>query len=1253
MAVAGQFVHLHVHSDHSLLDGCCRIDTLIERAVALGMPAIALTDHGNLFGAIEFYQKAREAGIKPLLGCEVYVVYDHAMSDRPKRERRQPNEGEEFAQDERREPQYFPKHQIHHKGLIARNVTGYQNLTKLVSKAHTEGMYYRPRVDLEQLAAHSEGLIGFSGCLNGVVPQFLLYNDYDKAREATGKFIDIFGRENYFIELQDHGLSVQKTLFPDLLRLAKEFDLKVVCTNDVHYVERDDWNAHDSLLCIQTGKRLSDEERLRYPCPEFFLKNAEEMGEIFCEVPEALTNTRAVADMCELEIPFGVNHNPLFRKPDEITFEPDKDNFDRILDIYIEEKNELNDQNGILDRCVIPEAQRNELRKNGLLLFDLCKRGLLERYGVNYESNPTTSSSPEKGGEFAQKVCRKLDYELAIILGTGFLDYFLIVWDFIYWARQEKIPVGPGRGSGVGCLVSYLIKITDIDPLRFGLLFERMLHLERVSPPDFDLDFCMRRRDEVVDFVREKYGEDRVAHIITFGTFGAKMSIRDLARVNDVPFAEADRLARMIPDELNVTIDDSVKRSRELQSEMSGNPVAKRIVEQGRVIEGMVRNTGKHACGMIIGDEPITNLVPVTLQEGDLTTQYSKGPIEALGLLKMDFLGLKTLTVIADAEDHIRRIRGKPDFNIETVPLDDPKTFALLNSGQTTGVFQLESRGMQSLCCQMGLSRFEEIIALIALYRPGPMQDIPKYVKGKKDPSTIQVLHPLLDELVSETHGILVYQEQVMEAARIIAGYTLGEADILRLAMGKKIQSVMAAQKEHFVKGAKEHNDIDWAKALEIFEVLEKFATYGFTKSHSAAYAMLSYRTAFLKSNYPLEFMAALLSSELGNADKVSRFVDESASQNVPVLGPDINESRESFTPIIKGDASSNGREPGAIRFGLAAIKGVGDSASQRIIEERETEGAFESFRDFTLRVDNRSVNRRVMEHLIRSGAFDSVGEHRGHLLGELDSILGEAAAIQRDLEKGQENFFDLIDEDDGGSKNRTSTEKPDPANPKQNGSEMSQSEILKDEKELLGFYLSGHPLDIFCGLDDPINTFRSSDLRGTADRTPFRLCGVVSSLTKKLSRRDNRPWAIVDLATRKANFSINIFADAFEKCEAAIIPGNIALVTGLLLNRDDDYRLSADSVSRLDRFPSRLIERVDWILQPTEKANDFLSVLTASIQEDSGRTQVRIGFLTDDDYAVFSDIAQSLTWNVTPKNFSELRKHPAVVGACVNAKRP
>jgi DNA polymerase-3 subunit alpha len=615
-------------------------------------------------------------------------------------------------------------------------------------------------------------------------------------------------------------------------------------------------------------------------------------------VPGAIDNTLKLADRIDIDIKFGENHYPVFEQSDPIELTTKPDDFSRILDIYEVEKTKLLNQNGVDETFVMEAAERNRLTKNGVVLLELCKRGLMERYGVDYDHPEAYSPHEGEPDDRAQQLCEKLDFELAIISGTGFVDYFLIVWDFINWARSRGIPVGPGRGSGAGCVVAYVLKITDIDPLRFGLLFERMLNLERVSPPDFDIDFCMRRRDDVVNFVRDKYGADQVANIITFGTFGAKMIVRDLARVNEVPYAEADQLAKMVPDELNISLEDAVKKSDDLRSAVKTDKTANRIIEHGKVIEGMIRNTGKHACGIIIGDQPLTNLVPVTIQENDLTTQYPKGPVEDLGLLKMDFLGLKTLTVIFDSEQNVRSTKDLPDFDIEKIPLDDSKTFDLLNSGQTIGVFQLESGGMQTLCRQIALSSFEEIIALIALYRPGPMQFIPQFIEGKRDPRTIKVPHPLLEELVTETYGVLVYQEQVMQAAQIIAGYTLGEADILRRAMGKKKPEVMAQQKDIFVAGAKRKNNLNKTDALEIFGILEKFAAYGFNKSHSAAYAMLSYRTAYLKANYPVEFMAGLLSSDLGNADKVAHFVEECSAMHIPVLGPDVNESRENFTPV-------------------------------------------------------------------------------------------------------------------------------------------------------------------------------------------------------------------------------------------------------------------------------------------------------------------------------------------------------------------
>ena len=851
------FVHLHVHSDYSLLDGACRIDRLMDRAVALGMPALALTDHGNLFGAIDFYNTAKSKGIKPLVGCELYLV----ETSRLEKHGRSDDEGKS----------------IFHLGLLAKNLTGYQNLLKLVSDAHLKGFYYKPRTDLETLAKYANGLIGFTGCLASLVPQHLLHDREEEARKACARFVDIFGRENYFVEIQDHGIPEQLKIIPGLLKLAEEFNLKVIATNDVHYVNASDAGPHDAMLCIQTGAKIEEEKRMKFSGQEFYLKSRAEMEKLFIEVPESITNTQLVAEMCDLTIPFpkGSERYPKYPLPVEVSAKTDRSGY----------------------------------------LKDLCIAGLRHRYGLDY-------ASPEKHADpvLGQTLVERLDFELSIISKTGFIDYFLVVWDFIDWARKHDIPVGPGRGSGAGCLVAYLLAITNLDPLRFKLLFERFLNPERVSPPDFDIDFCMRRRGQVIDYVREKYGKDCVANIITYGTLGAKMVIRDISRVHNLAYADADRLAKMIPDELNITLEDAVKKSTELRDEIARNPVAKKIFDQARVLEGMVRNTGKHAAGIIITDRPLDEFVPLTLQEEDVTVQFDMNAVGKLGLLKMDFLGLKTLTVIADAVDNIRRT-ADPKFDIEAISLEDAKTFALLNSGRTTGVFQLESGGMQNLCRQISLSTIDEIVALIALYRPGPMEWIPDYVRGKKDPTTVTYPHKLLEEVCRETYGIMVYQEQVMEAAKIIAGYTLGGADMLRRAMGKKDADAMAKERTKFVEGAQRVNQIDEKTANSIFDILNKFAGYGFNKSHSAAYAILSYQTGFLKANYPVQFMAAMLSSELGNSEKVSHFVAECEAMGLKVLGPDVNESREMFTPVGE-----------KIRFGLAGVKGVGELAAQKII---------------------------------------------------------------------------------------------------------------------------------------------------------------------------------------------------------------------------------------------------------------------------------------------------------------------------------
>jgi len=1244
----GPFVHLHNHTHYSLLDGCAKPSRAAKRCVELGMPALAMTDHGNLFGAIDFYRACKKAGIKPLIGCELYLVHDHKMSERPKRERKRTDDIGDIPEDYIPPKEDFPKYQIHHKGVIAQDFEGYQNLSKLVSKAHTEGVYYKPRVDVETLAAHSKGLIGLSGCINGVAAQYLIYGDEEKAREATANFVDIFGRDRYFIEIQDHGMPVQRRIIPGLLKLAKEFGLKVVCANDSHYVYKEDAQPHDALLCIQTGKVIADDSRMKYPSQEFYLKSREEMHQLFSEVPESLDNTVHVAEMVDLEIPFDENHYPVFEKPAELSFSADDKAFDHILDIYEREKTKVNLQNDSGGTCKLSSDERAKHKKNGLILLDLCKRGLLERYGVDYDAREAYQPKDGERDDFADFVCEQLDFQLAIITGTGFVDYFLIVWDFIDFARGEGIPVGPGRGSGAGCIVAYVLKITDIDPLRFGLLFERMLNLERVSPPDFDIDFCMRRRDVVVNYVREKYGQESVANIITFGTFGAKMVVRDLARVNDLPFADGDKLAKMIPDELNISLADSVEKSAELRREIEGNRLTREIIEHGKVIEGMVRNTGKHACGIIIGDQPIQNLVPVTLQEGDLTTQYPKGPSEDLGLLKMDFLGLKTLTVISDAQDNIRQAGQVPDFDIETAPLDDPKTYDLLNSGQTTGVFQLESGGMQNLCKQIGLSVFEEIIALIALYRPGPMQFIPDFVAGKRDPKKVHIPHPLLKELVSETYGVLVYQEQVMEAARIIAGYTLGGADLLRRAMGKKIKSVMDEQKEVFVDGAAKTHAMSRKQALDIFAILEKFAQYGFNKSHSAAYAMLSYRTAYLKANYPVEFMAALLSSELGNADKVSHFIEEANSMGIRVLSPDINHSNESFTPMIDDPEDAAAGRPGSILFGLAAVKGVGDAAANAIISERKAGGSFEGLEDMLERVETRSTNRRVLECLIKTGAFDYTGEPRGCILHRLEEAMNLAAAKQRDKEAGQESFFDTLMGDPIGNAQANS---PPSSQQWDESKRFTPALKLKYEKELLGFYVSGHPLDEYAGLAEALTNFDLEKVDELGDRIEFQICGVASNITQKLARRDNRPWAFFTVSTQKTSLTVNCYADAFASYGDNLESDRLSVVKGTVIRRDGEVRLNALEIHPLESYLPGQIKQITWVLDPKKDTAPFFYLYREALDRSAGKTSSTIAFQIGKDSLVEAPIASSLSWTVNPKDWKSLREQQSVVGCIVEAE--
>ena len=1176
------FVHLHVHSDYSLLDGCCRMDRLMDRAVELGMSAMALTDHGNLFGAISFVKQAEKRGIKPIIGCEGYLVTDHKNDERPGRE----------------------NHKSYHLGLLAKNFEGYQNLCKVVSDAHVDGFYYRPRTDLEKLAEHAKGLIGFTGCMQGWIPQLILRGQEEEAEQALGQMIDIFGKENYFVELHNHGIEEQAQLVPPLIKLAKKFGLKTIASNDVHYVKGEDWAPHDALLCIQTGSKLDDTNRMRYEAREFYLKSREEMEDLFREVPESIVNTFAVAEMCEVKLPFGENNYPVFTMPPEI---------------------------------------KTEVSDNIEYLRKLCVEGLQERYEVAYEE----ASDREEEDSQAKELSERLDYELGVIGKTGFNDYFLIVADFMNWAREKGVPVGPGRGSGAGCLVAYVLGITDIDPLRFGLLFERFLNPERVSPPDFDIDFCMRRRGEVIEYVRDKYGRDCVANIITFGTFGAKMVIRDVARVRDLPYAEADKLAKMIPDDLNISLEDALAKSPELAGEYKNNPIAKQIVDTGRVIEGMVRNSGTHAAGVIIADRPLKELVPLTKQDGILTTQYPKDPVEELGLLKMDFLGLKTLTVISETEAHIRKKEGLEDFRVTGVPLEDVPTFKLLNDAQTIGVFQLESEGMRRLCRQMTISNVDEIIALIALYRPGPMDWIPDYIKGKEDPSTIQFPHPLLEDVCAETYGVMVYQEQVMEAARRIAGYTLGGADILRRAMGKKKPEEMAKQREIFVKGAKEVNKIESKKANDIFNILEKFAGYGFNKSHSAAYGMISYQTAYLKANHPVDFMAGVLACELGNSEKLSHFLGECHDMGISVLGPDVNESGENFTPL---DGEGDGL--GSIRFGLSAVKGVGDIAGKLIVEERLRNGPFTDFGDLVERVDGKALNKRVLESLIKTGGFDALYQNRAALLSDLDRAMGEAQLRRKDREAGQANLFDMMGGEEETDEASSENFGPNGNNPVP---EMDNLQKLKFEKELLGFFLSGHPVDTLMGLGPLVDTLRYEDLENLTEKISFRLCGVVSEVERRYTKKDAKPWARFNLLAKERDLSLPMFPEAYTKYGEVLADGELMVVTGVASVKDGETRISVDKVETIDGSLGKIIEESTWLIDPVhEDAADFLIDLHKESERGIGSAKVSVAFAEkEDDDGMVVQLDDRFRLKLGVESFSSWRNRPCVKGVRIRVFAP
>jgi DNA polymerase III subunit alpha len=1088
------FVHLHLHTEYSLLDGAVRMRELMNEAVKMKMPAVAITDHGNLFGAIDFYQCAKAVGIKPIIGCEAYIT-SGSHREKPSRET------------------------TYHLTLLAENESGYRNLVKLISAAHLDGFYYRPRIDKALLAAHADGLIGLSGCLASEMNSALQADNIQKAQGLAAEYRDIFGPKNFFIELHDHGIAEQKKCNVQLPKFAREFGLGLVAANDVHFLRRSDHKAHDVLLCINTAAKIEDERRMRYE-PELYFKSPEEMREIFRDFPEAITNTLEIADRCNLEIEFGKSKYPEYP---------------------------------------VPEGKTREG-----YLRELCYKGLGERYGERAAKD--------------KELLKRLDYEIDVLKRTGFISYILIVWDFIHFAKEKGIPVGPGRGSAAGSIVAYVLGITDIDPLQYGLIFERFLNPDRISPPDIDVDFCEARRGEVLEYVRQKYGERRVAQIITFGRLKARSVVRDVARVMGLSVRDGDRIAKMIPNELNITLSSAAERNSELKRAVATEPQTKQLMQHAMALEGLSRSAGVHAAGVVISDRDLSEYVPLCrdVKGNDIVSQYSMNPLNDLGLLKMDFLGLKTLTVIEDTVNLIRK--AQPKFEIKDIPLNDQKAFDLYNRGETIGLFQMESGGITSVSKQFDVQKLDDIIALIALYRPGPMELIGDYIKRKKGLTKIRYEHPLLEEICADTYGVMIYQEQVMAAASKLGGYSMGQADLLRRAMGKKDKEKMAKERANFIAGCARTNNIGERKANAIFDLLEKFAGYGFNKSHSAAYALISYETAYLKANYPVEFMAGLLSNEINNTEKISVLVSECKRMGITILPPDVNRSGLKFVPdtaaagrggrdtevppTLKQDETGHGghRPPlqgKVIRFGLAAIKNVGQGAMELAIRDRERNGDFKLLEDFCSRLDSRVANRKMLESLVKCGAFDFLQRERAELFACIDDALAASAVALRDRMAGQVSLFGDEHEQVAPPRKRTV-------------SAWSDREKMSYEKELLGFYVTGHPLDAYAEViaDGKYQTIAS--LKELSDRATFRVAGAITQVDKKFTRKEGKPFAVVWLEDLTGTLELVIWNELYLECSEKLVPGNVVGVRGKLDLRDESLRATAEKLRLLSSEVSR-----------------------------------------------------------------------------------
>ncbi len=1097
-----KFVHLHVHTEYSLLDGAGKIEDLVSKARELGMESVAITDHGVMYGVVDFYKEAKKQGIKPVIGCEVYVA-PRTMQDRdPKLDGNQ-----------------------YHLVLLAENKEGYNNLIKLISGGFTEGFYYKPRVDMELLRRHSKGIIALSACLAGEVQENIINGRYETAKSAALLYNDVFGAGNFYLELQDHGIKEQSLANQEVIRLSRETGIPLVATNDIHYVKKEDAAVQDILLCIQTGKTINEEDRLKFQGQEFYLKSPEEMYELFKYVPEALENTVKIAERCSIDFIFGQVHLPAFDVPGGHT-----------PDTYIRE---------------------------------LCYEGLERRYG-----------------KITEELKERAEYELSVIVSMGYSDYYLIVWDYVKYAKDNGIMVGPGRGSGAGSLVAYCLGITNIDPIKYNLIFERFLNPERISMPDFDVDFCYERRQEVIDYVVGKYGKDRVAQIITFGTMAARAAIRDVGRALNFPYAQVDQIAKMIPMEIGMTIDKALNVNPNLKALYDGNtednPI-KRLIDVSRSLEGLPRHASTHAAGVVIAREAVTNYVPLQMNEDVITTQFTMGILEELGLLKMDFLGLRTLTVIRDTLRLIKA-KGEKAPDVDNMDYDDPDVFKMISQGDTYGVFQLESAGMIQCFKELKPNCLEDIIAGISLYRPGAMDQIPMYIRNKHNPDKISYMHPSLEHILDVTYGSIVYQEQVMQIVRDLGGFSMGRSDIVRRAMGKKKADVMAKERENFINGIVDEdgniavagcvrNGIPANIAADIFDEVAKFAGYGFNKSHAAAYAIIAYQTAWLKHYHPVEFSAALITSVMGNSKKVAEYIQHCKIVGIEVLPPDINESDTSFT--VTGNK---------IRFGLAAVKNVGINAIQSIIKARDERGKYEGLYDFLQRADYSVINKRAIESLIKCGAFDRLGVYRSSMLAVYEKLIEGIQLQKKTNVEGQISLFDTMED----SMSLLGNVYPDmKEHPKKN--------LLAMEKEMIGLYISGHPLEEYESELKSLVTITTADLSpdtGSEDQgaeNSFELDGkkatiggIITSVKQK-STKTNNLMAFVELEDLFGTLELIVFPKVYERFRNLLIQDSIVLVEGRISQREEEAaKIICEIVTPLKKYMGKkLYVKINTEVQP------------------------------------------------------------------------